>query len=349
MSSASAPSSTESAGQPERRTRARAVGRRVLRGVVTTFLVVTVLSLTFNALTTPPKRLDAPTGADVDVRLRDGRTVSVHYERWGDAASTQTPLVLVHGFAESTVSWSLVAPQLAKDRPVVAVDLAGSGYSQYSGRYSLDDQSDLVLGVVEALQLDKPTLVGHSLGAAVVGAVALEHPDRISGIVFADGDALPFDGREGEPPAVASFIARTPYALSLYRLGTHWNWFPRRIFDAQCGSVCHGLQGAKGDALVDAWIRPLRQRVAEEAMLDTADRPMLHLTPEQVRAIRVPRAVLWGEEDATGGGSREGAERNLGHPPSATVANAGHLSMVADPDGFVRALNGLLGRMTPAG
>ena len=225
----------------------------------------------------------------------------------------------------------------------------GLGYSQYSGRYSLDDQSDLVLGVVEALQLDQPTLVGHSLGAAVVGAVALEHPDRISGIVFADGDALPFDGREGEPPAVASFIARTPYALSLYRLGTHWNWFPRRIFDAQCGSVCHGLQGAKGDALVDAWIRPLRQRVAEEAMLDTADRPMLHLTPEQVRAIRVPRAVLWGEEDATGGGSREGAQRNLGHPPSATVANAGHLSMVADPDGFMRALNGLLGRMTPAG
>ena len=78
-------------------------------------------------------------------------------------------------------------------------------------------------------------------------------------------------------------VGAETYALSLYRLGTHWNWFPRRIFDAQCGSVCHGLQGAKGDALVDAWIRPLRQRVAEEAMLDTADRPMLHLTPEQVR------------------------------------------------------------------
>lgn len=127
MSHASVPSSAEPAEQPVRRTRVRSVGRRVLRGVVTPFLVVTVLSLTFNALTTPPKRLDAPTGADVDVQLRDGRTVSVHYERWGDAASTQTPLVLVHGFAESTVSWSLVAPQLAKDRPVVAVDLAGSG------------------------------------------------------------------------------------------------------------------------------------------------------------------------------------------------------------------------------
>ncbi|RHW44515.1 hypothetical protein D1832_12400 [Dermacoccus abyssi] len=72
------PSSAEPAEQPVRRTRVRSVGRRVLRGVVTTFLVVTVLSLTFNALTTPPKRLDAPTGADVDVQLRDGRTISVH-------------------------------------------------------------------------------------------------------------------------------------------------------------------------------------------------------------------------------------------------------------------------------
>ena len=49
-----------------------------------------------------------------------------------------------------TTARPYVVPARGEKRfTVVAVDLAGSGYSQYSGRYSLDDQSDLVLGVVE--------------------------------------------------------------------------------------------------------------------------------------------------------------------------------------------------------
>lgn len=316
-----------------------------MRGAVKAFFVVTVLSLTFNALTTPPQRLTTPSGSDVTVRLRDGRAVRVHYERWGDAASKATPLLLVHGFAESTVSWSLVAPKLAAKRPVVAIDLAGYGYSQYSGRYALADQDDLVLGVIDTLGLDKPTLVGHSLGAAVVGSVALEHPDRVSGVVFVDGDALPFQGQTGDRGPVLPLVLRTPYATSLYRLATGWNWLPRRIFNAQCGSVCHGLQGRAGGRLIDAWMRPMRQRDAEQAMVDMASQAMLHLSPEQVRRISVPRGLVWGAEDATGGGWLEGARRNLGNPPSSVIPGAGHLSMISDPDAFVRSLEGVLAEM----
>lgn len=325
--------------------RRRRAFRWLLRSAAKTLVLVTVWSLTFNALTPAPRHFVAPSGHDVRVSLRDGRHVGVHYERWGDASSTAPPLLLVHGFAESSVTWSLVAPTLAEKRPVIAIDLAGYGYSEYSGRYTLADERDLVVGVIDALHLRAPTLVGHSLGAAVVGAVALENPGRISGVVFVDGDALPFEGRTGDRGPVLPFALRTPYATSAYRLVTRWSLVPRRIFDAQCGSVCLGLRGPAGDHLVDAWMRPLRQRAAEEAMVDMAAQAMLHLTPQQVRAIRVPRGLVWGAEDESSGGSFDGARGNLGDPPTAVVAHAGHLPMVADPSAFTAGLEGVLAHM----
>lgn len=308
-----------------------------MRFVVKAFLVVTVLSLTFNALVRPPRSLGAPDGRDVVV---DG--ARVHYRVWGTHGS---PIVLVHGFAESTVSWSLTAPELAKHHVVYAVDLPGAGYSQYTGRYSIEDQARAVTGLIKALHVERPVLVGHSLGAAVVGRAALDAPEAVGGVVFVDGDAMAFESRTRDPGAWASVVARLPYVTTLYRLGTQTNALARPIFDDQCGSTCRGLRGRDGDRFVEAWMRPLRSRDAEDAMRVMATHAMTHLSPEQMRAIRVPRGIVWGAEDATSGGSLAVAQANFAGAPTVTIPRAGHLSMIADPAGFATAVESVIGRL----
>lgn len=304
--------------------------RRTGLGLLGAFVTLTIASLVFNAFTVPPRTTSAPSGADVQVAGH-----RIHYERWGDHGS---PIVLVGGFAEWSYSWSLVGPLLGRDHVVYALDLPGYGYSQYTGRYTLADQTETVAGFIQALNLDRPALVGHSLGAAVVGSVGLHRPGLVSGVLFADGDALPFNGGQSAPP---SWVVRSPYVRSLYRIGTRWSWLDEQIVKSQCGSVCAGYS----PGLVDTWMRPMRQGDAEDAMLDMARAPMLHLTPEQIQSIRVPRAIIWGAEDATSGGSLADAKRNLHDPPTIVIPKAAHLSMIADPPAFAQAVRDSISRM----
>lgn len=271
----------------------------------------------------------APEGSDVMVG-----SARVHYQQWG---STGTPVVLVHGFAESSVSWTPTAELLARSHAVYAVDLAGNGYTDYTGHYTLDDEIDLVSGFITALHLDRPTLVGHSMGAAVVGGVALRQPDMVHGVIFADGDALPFTG-QGSGRRVPGWMLRLPYVTTAYRLVTRWSWLSDRLVRAQCGSTCSGVT----PDLVAAWMRPLQQGDAERALPQMAGAGVLHLTPDQIRRIDVPRGIIWGAEDTTSGGSLTEAQRNLRQPSTVVLAGAGHLSMVADPTAFAGAVTSIM-------
>ncbi len=306
-------------------------------GVLGLVMLVTATSLVFNAVTAPPATFAAASGADVTV----GAT-RVHYQRWGTAGS---PLVLVHGFVESSVAWSPAAELLARDHVVYAVDLAGNGYTAYTGHYALTDEVALVDGFIHALGLDRPVLVGHSMGAAVVGGVALQHPADVGGVVFVDGDALPFtspSGASGGPGPASTVISRSPYLLSAYRVVTRSTALGERLIRAQCGSPCRGLD----PALAEEWLRPLRQGAAEAALPAMAGNGVLHLTPEQIRAITVPRGIIWGEADLRSGGSLSEARSNLGDPPTLVIPGAGHLSFLADPVGFTADLEQLIAGMS---
>ncbi|SDB89995.1 Pimeloyl-ACP methyl ester carboxylesterase [Raineyella antarctica] len=310
--------------------------------MVAVLALVTVTSLVFNAVTTPPPTLPAPSGADLVV----GGT-RVHYQRWGTHGP---PLVLVHGFAESSVAWGPAAELLARDHVVYAVDLAGYGYTDFTGRYALGDQVDLVDAFVRRLGLDHPVLIGHSMGAAVVGGVALAHPSDIGGIVFVDGDGLPFangstgSGSAGGGSGPARWILRSPYGISAYRLLTRSARLDDRLIRSNCGATCLGLT----PELVEAWMRPMRQGAAEAALPAMAANGVLSLSPDQLRAIRVPRAIIWGELDLRSGGSLDDARHDLGEPPTMVIPGAGHLAMLGDPVTFAADVEQVTAGMSAA-
>ncbi|WP_328190136.1 alpha/beta fold hydrolase [Marinobacter sp. OP 3.4] len=115
----------------------------------------------------------------------EGRFITVmgnriHYIEQGSGDQT---ILLIHGLSGVAQHFGYsVMGQLARHYRVVAIDRPGSGYSVRPGRASasLAVQADVVAGVIDALNLGKPMLVGHSLGGAVSLATALRHPDKVS-------------------------------------------------------------------------------------------------------------------------------------------------------------------------
>jgi pimeloyl-ACP methyl ester carboxylesterase len=109
-------------------------------------------------------------------------------------------VVAVHGITSHSRTWIAVARELGGEAALVAVDLRGRGASNgLPGPYGLASHARDVLAVLDALELERSVLVGHSLGAYVVARVAAEHPERVSAAVLVDG-GLPIPGTENVDP-----------------------------------------------------------------------------------------------------------------------------------------------------
>jgi pimeloyl-ACP methyl ester carboxylesterase len=93
------------------------------------------------------------------------------------------PVVLLHGFPETSLSWSAVAPMIADaGYRVIAPDQRGYSATARPATvadYTMDHLVDDVLGLADAYDLDTFHLVGHDWGAAVSWAVAAHHPGRL--------------------------------------------------------------------------------------------------------------------------------------------------------------------------
>src|SRR3712207_1489803 len=90
--------------------------------------------------------------------------IRLHYTRTGGA---KPALVLAHGFSDDGLCWTPVADVLAQDYDVIMVDARGHGRSAApeQGYTSIDHANDLA-GLIAALGLDRPAVLGHSMGAA---------------------------------------------------------------------------------------------------------------------------------------------------------------------------------------
>lgn len=137
-----------------------------------------------------------PESAYVDVE-----GAAIHYLRWGDRS--RPGLLLVHGNAAHAYWWSFIAPFLARDYNVAAMDLSGMGDSGWRSGYSMELFAREQLAVCEAAGMfgpgEPPIVVGHSFGGFVTILAGALHGDRLAGTVIVDSPVNPPD-REGGPP-----------------------------------------------------------------------------------------------------------------------------------------------------
>lgn len=121
----------------------------------------------------------------------------MHYQQVGEGPD----VVMVHGITGNLAAWHLnIVPALADHFRILTYDLRGHGYTDTppSG-YSPDDMARDLLDLIDALQISRPVIVGHSYGADIALYFAAAHPDRVREVIAIES-ALPAleQSRRGE-------------------------------------------------------------------------------------------------------------------------------------------------------
>ncbi|GCD96807.1 alpha/beta fold hydrolase [Embleya hyalina] len=327
---------SDGAPPPRSRSRLRRWGRRIALTCVVTLVAVTLASFTYNAFT--DDRADPPEGLTY-VQAADIRT---RYQTWGTSGS---PVVLVHGAFESVDTWSRLAPLLARNHRVYAFDLTGYGYSQRRGPYTVDHLTRQLLGFLDAMHLggpgERPLLVGHSSGAAMVAEAALRAPERIGGMMLLDGDAL--DTGAG-PPSALEYVLIDPFRTSLLRIGLGTDWLIRKVYGSQCGPECPRLDGAG----VDQWRRPFQVAGAEGALWSMLGEGVLGISADRLQRLRdvpMPKSVVFGaNDDVFDRKTPTDTADRIGAPPPTLIPRSRHLPMISAPEAVADAIDAVPAR-----
>jgi pimeloyl-ACP methyl ester carboxylesterase len=110
--------------------------------------------------------------------------INVHYYRMGSRG--KPPVLLLHGFSDGGLAWLRLATDLAPDYDLVMLDAAGHGRSGGVEHGFRERAVHDVLAAIEQLGLERPALVGHSMGAGTAAGVAAVASDRLRGVALED-------------------------------------------------------------------------------------------------------------------------------------------------------------------
>lgn len=143
----------------------------------------------------------------------------VHGHRWAFRMVGEGPTVLlIHGIGSSSDTWANLLPELAHRYRVIAPDLLGHGCSDKPrGDYSVPAFANGIRDLLEILDIDMVTLVGHSLGGGVAMQFAYQFPERTERLVLVSTGGA---GRSVTPWLRAASLPGAHLALSSLRLST---------------------------------------------------------------------------------------------------------------------------------
>ncbi len=294
-------------------------------------------------------------------------SLKTHYVRKGDHGR---PLVLIHGFGSCTYTWRRNLDALATRYQVYALDLKGFGLTAKpkDGHYRHSDFVAHLLGFLDAMKLERPILVGNSMGGAVAIEFALRYPSRTGGLVLVDSAPLglpkstrPRDLMAGPRPAIvdAPELAKqdnpveAPKTTDSSAPGREDevspNVPPARLSPILLRALLtrrlieRGLRASFHDPslvtpeMVDVYYRPTTIDGAAEALA-----AMLNPPPEAapnelppLSTLTMPVLIVWGRHDRVI--PVEVAQRfqkAIPHARYRVLENAGHLPHEECPDAF---------------
>jgi pyruvate dehydrogenase E2 component (dihydrolipoamide acetyltransferase) len=192
------------------------------------------------------------------------------------------PLILLHGFGGDINIWVFNQEALSEaGRTVYALDLPGHGGSSKDvGAGDLDSQVEAVTGFMDEMGIEKAHLVGHSMGGAVAGSLALGHPDKVASVVLIASAGL---GAEINGDYIEGFIAAN-----------------RRKDMKKVLGLLFSNPDLVTRQLVNDELRFKRMDGVDEALRALAD----HMFPDGNQAdvfdlsdLEVPVLVIWGQDD----------------------------------------------------
>jgi N-formylmaleamate deformylase len=251
--------------------------------------------------------------ADVPAASRWVRAdrVRLHVLDYGGAG---VPLVMIPGITSPAITMDFVARKLTDlVRPLV-VDVRGRGLSDAGPAYTLDDYADDTVAVIDGLRLDRPVLLGHSMGARIA-AVTAARGVALRGTVLVD-PPMSGPGRGPYPTTLEVFLAQLDQArrgTTADEVARSWPRWPRREQElrARWLSSCDGEavaathRGFESEDFFGTWPRVPAPAVlvygGDSPVVTAAGADEAAETNPRARLIEVPGAghmVFWDEPAA---------------------------------------------------
>lgn len=190
--------------------------RMLIRRLMFLAIVVVVLGVLLGGsyLFAPQWLLNANYAREAMAAQLHKKSVQAGDTRWSYYEGGNGPtIVLLHGFADNKNVWLDVARQLTPHFHLVIPDLPGWGESSrdMNANYDIDAQAARLQDFVQALSLGHFMLVGHSMGGAIAGVYAAEHPQHVSSLALLDSFGLKFNENAF---ARESLAGKDPFAFS---------------------------------------------------------------------------------------------------------------------------------------
>lgn len=216
--------------------------------------------------------------------------IKTRYWRLGDRG---TAILLLHGIGSCVETWTLNMLALAQHHQVYAVDLVGSGRSDKPpGAYALTDLTAFVKAFMEVLAIDRPSLIGNSMGGGIALQFALTYPQDVAALVLVNSLGL------GQRISPSLQLANLPIVDKLYqptRISTAL-FLKQIVFDQSLVTddwidLYHEiltLPGAK-----EALFAQIRANIGWRGVRPSLYRPIL----DRLQTIEIPTLVVWGKQD----------------------------------------------------
>jgi len=263
--------------------------------------------------------------------------IRVHYQEAGE--KTNPVLVLIHGFASSTLVWSKVFLSFAEvGFRVIAVDLLGFGYSEKprNGEYTIAGQTRLLIGLLDQLGIKRATLVGSSYGGAVAATCALDHSHRVEKLVLV---GTVNNNRPLRYKLMRLFGAPVfGNVVSPLLIGS------RRLLRKRMKRVYDRHAWVLDERRVDARHFPLRTSGTQRAIIRTVRGWDAERISRDAHLIRQPTLLMWGENDLEIP-LADGERLHEQIPGSRFVVflNCGHLPHEEYPEAFTKVVTDFCG------
>ena len=270
-----------------------------------------------------------------DSRFVDVMNTKIHVRDEGSGPV----LLMIHGFAASLHTWDACAEALKKQYRVVRFDMPPFGLSgpvrDQQGRLVRMNQAlyrEIVLGVMNAMGIDKATLIGNSMGGLLSWDMAAEHPDRVEAIVLSD--AVGFTQRL--PIYVRLFTFKALNLLAPYSL-------PTPVLEMAIRDV-YGDKSRIKPAMIQLYLDLFMQKANRSGI-----GKMIHVLSdmsfgnERLKNICCPALVVWGEQDRwVPISSAHKFVKEIPNAQLATYPGVGHIPMEEVPELFIRDVSAFL-------
>jgi 4,5:9,10-diseco-3-hydroxy-5,9,17-trioxoandrosta-1(10),2-diene-4-oate hydrolase len=231
-------------------------------------------------------------GNELEHRLVRVAGVDTYVAEGGDGP----PVLLIHGYGDTADGWRRVVPGLSRDHRVVAIDMPPFGRSSAPPKGKLlDFYSEFFPTLLDEIELDRASVIGHSLGGAVALRLAIENPERVErlGLVAPAGlgSAPPWwwNALTARPLWQGALSIPSPLTTPLVRLGLR-TFLELRLFDnprrleEEISHLVH-MHGSGRD------LKTLL--AAGHACIDSYTGELL----EQSMSLEIPLWMLWGRGD----------------------------------------------------